>query len=349
MEKPAAGKMKTLVIQTAFPGDAILTLPMIQELKKRDESTLLDVLCIPSTKEIFDSSPAVNSTIVIDKRGDQKNIISFIKSIKKIRVSGYNKVYSPHRSFRTAIIVWLLGAGDSVGFSNSSLPFVFKEVINYDPFLHEVERNLSLIGSETGNDGWKILPEITVNESSKEKVKKFLSQNELSDFISIAPGSVWETKKYPLDYYRQVIEYFIAEGYKILLVGGLEDKNICASMLWGENVVNASGLFSFAETVELLRTSQLLICNDSAPTHLGVSADIPVLTLYCSTVADFGFYPYNSKSTYLSYGELDCKPCGIHGLNECPIGTFECGRLLKPEVVIKTAKSLIEKNGSSEF
>jgi len=44
---------KILVIQTAFPGDAILTLPLIQELKKKKPEYLIDVLCIPSTVEIL--------------------------------------------------------------------------------------------------------------------------------------------------------------------------------------------------------------------------------------------------------------------------------------------------------
>ena len=54
---------KILVIQTAFPGDAILTLPFIQELKKKKPDYLIDVLCIPSTAEIFAASPHVNNVI----------------------------------------------------------------------------------------------------------------------------------------------------------------------------------------------------------------------------------------------------------------------------------------------
>ncbi|NUM62813.1 MAG: hypothetical protein HUU44_11840 [Ignavibacteriaceae bacterium] len=64
---------KILVIQTAFPGDVILTLPFIQELKKRRNQYLIDVLCIPSTAEIFNASPSVNSTITLDKKGKQKS------------------------------------------------------------------------------------------------------------------------------------------------------------------------------------------------------------------------------------------------------------------------------------
>ncbi len=60
---------KILVIQTAFPGDAILTLPMIQQLKKKNGNVLIDVICIPSTKIIFEASPYINSVIEFDKKG----------------------------------------------------------------------------------------------------------------------------------------------------------------------------------------------------------------------------------------------------------------------------------------
>ena len=69
--------------------------------------------------------------------------------------------------------------------------------------------------------------------------------------------------------------------------------------------------------------------------------DIPVLTIYCSTVPQFGFYPYNSKSKYISFSDLECKPCGIHGYSKCPLNTFDCAKLLKPETVLQAAKELI--------
>ena len=71
-------------------------------------------------------------------------------------------------------------------------------------------------------------------------------------------------------------------------------------------------------------------------------ADIPTLTIYCSTIPQFGFYPYNKKSDYLSFNELNCKPCGIHGHDKCPINTFDCGYKLMPEMVIEKIAKLLD-------
>jgi heptosyltransferase-2 len=63
--------------------------------------------------------------------------------------------------------------------------------------------------------------------------------------------------------------------------------------------------------------------------------------LYCSTVPDFGFYPYNKNSYFLTYSDLSCKPCGIHGFPKCPLGTFDCGYKLNPALVISKIEEMI--------
>src|SRR5690606_20661101 len=94
---------KILIIQTAFIGDAILTLPLIQKLKEMYPESLIDVISTPATGQIFSSSPYVNEVIILDKKGEHKSIFSVIKFARKIKERGYSKLYSPHRSFRTSL------------------------------------------------------------------------------------------------------------------------------------------------------------------------------------------------------------------------------------------------------
>ncbi|GMR25622.1 MAG: glycosyltransferase family 9 protein [Ignavibacteria bacterium] len=335
-----------LVIQTAFLGDAILTLPMIQELKKKISDYRLDVLAIPSTERIFSSSPFVDEVIVIDKSVKHKSIRGLNNFIKELRKKSYSKIYSPHRSLRSAYITIRLEVKETYGFDNSNLKYAYKNIIKYKQTDHEVQRNLELIGENTEDKNWKILPEITIDETEKEKVRDFLLSNKIeAEFIAIAPGSVWETKRYPKEYFSEFIKSLVAKNEMVLLIGGENDKSLCNEIVYNLNdkVKNLAGKFSVTETIHLLKSAKLLITNDSAPTHMGMCADIPVLTIYCSTVPEFGFYPYNNKSRYLSYDKIDCKPCGIHGYRECPVKSFGCGYKLLPEdILIEVEKVLIE-------
>jgi heptosyltransferase-2 len=335
---------KILVIQTAFIGDAILTLPMIQKLKEMFSSSEIHVLCIPSTEEIFRSSPVVDNIKVIDKKRKHKNIFSLIFFAIKLKRENYDRIYSPHRSFRTSLIVFLSGVKNTYGFSNANLRFVYRNLVEYFPSKHEVQRNLDLIGFEYKNDEWKILPALKTTQEQESKVTNFIQKNNIKSFIAVAPGSIWNTKKYPTEYYIDVVNSLRGK-YSIVLIGGKIDVELCneIKLNCGENVFTIAGMFSIVESVELLRRAKLLITNDSAPTHMGMCADIPTLTLYCSTVTNFGFYPYNGKNAILSFDDLDCKPCGIHGFKKCPLNHFNCGKKLLPNVVIKKVDEMLNE------
>ncbi len=333
---------KILVIQTAFIGDAVLTLPMIEKLKEMEDRSIIDVVSIPSTSEIFISSPFVNEVLLLEKRGKHKSLMGLKSFCNEIKRRNYNRIYSPHRSIRTAIIVLFSGVRETYGFSNSSLKYVYKNIIEYNSSVHEVQRNFDLIGYKYSEDNWKILPKIRVSESAKLKVNDYFETNKITNgFIAVSPGSVWATKRYPIEYFIEVISSLVKEGKQVLLIGGDNDKEITLKIKenFNENVFDSAGLFSLVESIELIKHASLLITNDSAPTHLGMCADVKVLTLYCSTVPEFGFYPYNKLSGYLSADDLYCKPCGIHGFDECPIKTFDCGKKLIPEIIIKKIKN----------
>ncbi len=335
---------KFLIIQTAFVGDAILTLPMLQKLKEMNPGCKIDVVAIPETADIFKHSPVVNDVLLFDKHGKQKSALQVYKFAKLIRQNNYARIYAPHRSTRTSLIVMLSGVRDTFGFNANSLSHIYRYLAKYEKARHEVERNLNLIQFETNNDNWKILPLLNIPDEVHNKIDKFFSEFKgYSNFAAIAPGSVWNTKIYPTEYFEEIIRYLLKIFDAVFLIGGANDKQICEELerKAGNRVKSVAGNFMLIESIAFLKKMKLLISNDSAPAHLGMCADIPVLMLYCSTVPDFGFYPYNKYSYFLSFNDLFCKPCGIHGFQKCPLGTFDCGYKLKPEMVILKIKEMI--------
>ncbi len=334
---------KILFIQTAFPGDAVLTLPALQMLKQINPDSWIEVLCIPTTEEIFLAAPYVDNTIVIDKRNEHKSLRSIIKFARHLRERKYDVIYSAHRSLRTSLIVLLSEVTESYGFSNSSMKYVYKNTVQYELKKHEVQRNLDLIGFNYDSKSWQIRPTLKFSQKVCEKVNHFLVDIEPENLIAIAPGSIWATKRYPVEKWKKVVSYFSEKNYSVLLIGGKDDAKLCDSMseYFSGKVFNAAGKFSMVESINLLTRCKLLISNDSAPTHFGMCAGIKVLTLYCSTVPAFGFYPYLSGSRFLSYDNLKCKPCGIHGYKECPLDHFDCANKLSENEVIKVAEEML--------
>jgi heptosyltransferase-2 len=88
-----------------------------------------------------------------------------------------------------------------------------------------------------------------------------------------------------------------------------------------------------------MKHAKMNYANDSAPTHLASAVNAPISTVFCSTLPAFGFTPLSSDSHIIEYdGELDCRPCGIHGHRTCPEKHFKCGNEIKTEQLLKVLK-----------
>lgn len=333
---------KFLIIQTAFLGDAVLTLPTVEKLKEQYPGVLIDVVAIPGTKEIFENSPFVNEILVLEKRGKHKSIFGIFSFASELRKKKYSRIYSLHRSFRTSLLVLFSGVNITYGFDTASLSLVYKNLITYRKDYHEVKRNLEIIGYNNDNESWKIVPEIKPDKSAEAKAENLLSGIKNRKIV-IAPGSVWETKKYPVDCYIKLAALITGAGYKVVLLGGKEDEELCLKIgkSLPEGIISFAGKLTLTESVYVIKRCEAVISNDSAPTHLSLMAGRSAITIFCSTVPEFGFYPYHGKSISLSYNGLSCKPCGIHGLRKCPVGTFECALKITPEMVFDRLKDLL--------
>lgn len=333
-----------VVIQTAFIGDAILTLPFLQQLRLKYSSANIVVITNPQNYELFSSSNSVDKAVIFDKRGKNRSIIGVKRFADSLNSIKYDILFCLHRSSRSTLLSSLINAQAKIGFENSSLKYLFDKLIPYAYKDHEVKRNLNFLDNRLTD--WKILPEIEIKTESKHNVDDLCKDMVLNNIIAFAPGSIWETKKYPWDYYKRVILQLV-NNYNVVLIGSNDDYkfiNENSETDFLKRIINFCGKLSVVETIYFLRKCQLLVANDSAPTHMGIAANTKVLTLYCSTVPEFGFYPYNEKSSYLGV-ELECKPCGIHGYHICPRKDFKCGNELSPEMVLeKIHKMLNEKS-----
>jgi heptosyltransferase-2 len=343
MEALKKNFQKILIIQTAFLGDVLLTLSMIHHLRKRFQKAEIDIVVRPEADEIREISCDLSKVIVFDKKNNRMK--NTLKLIKTIQAKNYDLLISPHRSFRSGFISYLSGIPKRICFDNASLPFLYTDQIKYQKNRHEIERNLDLISEFVYVDDWKEKIPINMSDSTlNKKLKNWIKFKQ--KIICVAPFSEWYTKKYPEAYFIRLIEMLINSGCKVILLGGRKDVEDSNQIAFGlkskDNFVNLAGQLSIYESISVIDKSNLLICNDSAPIHMGTLTNCPVLAIYGSTVPEFGFYPYRKVDKIIQIENLYCKPCGIHGHKSCPEKHFRCMDELKPEKVFEVVKNMIE-------
>ena len=337
---------RILVFQTAFLGDVVLTLPLVQVLHRELPLAKLDLITTPKAAAMLQNHPAIHLVITYDKRENQRGLGGMFSISRSIKTRQYDIAFVPHRSLRSAIVTALSKIPVRIGFDVSAGRFLFTDLVHYEKNLHEIERNLFFLKALNIDLPRKELPSLYPSLEDVNVVDRFLSENGIEqkdELIAIAPGSVWNTKRWPSERFADLVKKISTAGMKVVLVGGKEDENLCRKIgaeAQEAEVYLSAGKFSILQSAELLRRCKALVSNDSAPMHLAVAMRTPVIAVFGATVPSFGFAPYGVKDVVVQTEGLPCRPCTIHGGDKCPIGTFECMVKISSEMVFEKVINL---------
>ena len=324
----------TLVIQTAFLGDVVLTIPLLQALAA--EHGPVDVVTTPGAAALIETHPSVRRVIRWDKHG--KNGPGAWGLGKALKAEGYTRVYLPHRSLRSALIATLTGAPERIGFSDAPLlsRLLYTATRPRHQEQHESVRLLSLSGgppAAKADSDWRM----TLTAADAAAADTWMRANGLTPgFIAMAPGSIWGTKRWP--YYPELAALL---DRPIVVIGGPEDAAL------GDLIVAASskaksavGQLSLRQSAALIQQAALLVTNDSAPLHLATAVGTPILAIFGPTVPAFGYGPIRPGDRVAELA-MACRPCSLHGPQVCPLGHHKCMKDQSPERILSQVRLLL--------
>ena len=323
---------KILVIQTASIGDVILATPVVEKLHAAFPEASLDLLVKKGLEELFTGHPYLHETLTWDKRS--KSLMNFDQLMHRVWFTKYDLVVNLQRFLLTGLMTAFSRAGIKIGFDKNPVSFLFTRrfphIIREN--VHEIERNLSLVESLTVPG--LVRPALYPSKTDFQMVSLFKAV----PYYTISPASLWFTKQYPAERWAELIIKMPADC-PVYLLGSPADHDLCeriSELSGSKNIRNLSGQFTLLESAALMKEARMNFTNDSAPMHLASAVNAPVTAVYCSTIPGFGFGPLSDDSAVVEIQEkLDCRPCGLHGLNSCPKGHFNCAKKIPDNILLK--------------
>ncbi len=317
---------KILIIQTAFIGDVILATSIVEKLSIFYPDAKLDFLLRKGNEGLLENHPKLNEILVWNKKkGKYSNLKLLSKTIHKNK---YDLVVNLQRFASSGMLTAFSGAKLKIGFKKNPLSFLFTSSFEHTigNGLHETARNQKLI--EHFTDSVLEKPHLYPSNKDYELVQGYKKDK----YVCLAPSSVWFTKQLPKEKWIEVINK-INDNYSIYLLGSTEDIQLI------EEVINASknnkcfnlaGKLTLLQSAALMQHAEMNHVNDSAPLHIASAMNAPITAYFCSTLPEFGFGPLSNSAVIKQLTtELKCRPCGLHGKNECPEGHFKCGNDIK--------------------
>ena len=321
-----------LIIQTAFIGDVILSTPLVEKIRQHDPHAQVDVMVRKGNEGLLKGHPGINRLYVLDKTASKWSHV--FAMIRRIRSTRYDYLINLQRFMTTGIISLFARAHRKVGFKKNPLSVFYHRRVQHriGDGTHEIERNLALL--EDWYEGGFVRPALYPSRQDYEKTAPL----QQSEYVCLAPASVWYTKQFPPDKWVELIDR-LSHSLHVYLIGGLSDRGLCGqvrSQVQHPAVHNIAGELSFLETAALMEKARMNYVNDSAPLHIASAMNAPVRAVFCSTVPDFGFYPVSDDSRVIEIPyNLYCRPCGLHGFNSCPQGHFRCAREIDVQQLLR--------------
>ena len=336
-DRPPA-RPSALVIQTAFLGDVVLTTPLISVLAERHGP--VDVVTTPAAGSLLETHPAVRSVIRYDKNGRDRGMSGLWRLSAELRSRRYSVVYLPHRSFRSAVLALLSGAGERIGFRGTAASISYTLRVPRPEGGHEVERLLAL----SPNSSQAAQVSLGLTDDDHREADRWLQRHAIAPgFVAVAPGSIWGTKRWP--YYADLVKRL---ARPCVVIGSAADCDLADSIVTAAptRAVSAAGALGLRAAASLISRAAVLVTNDSAPLHLATAVGTPVVALFGPTVPAFGFGPRRPGDISLGIAELPCRPCSKHGPETCPLGHHRCMRDLSVETVTTAVTTVLSAEES---
>ncbi len=327
-----------LVRSTNWIGDAIMTTPALNLLKKALPSAQIKVLARPWVKDIFTDNPVVDQVVPLEGN----TLVDKLSTAKRVRAMGFDLTVLFPNSFDSALVAWLSGIGIRAGYVTDARRLLLNlpvevpkdhkdrhQVFYYMKLVEEISWRLKEKGARPvsiGDHEAKLFLRISPEEAkwADDWLKSQGITAATGPLVGINPGAAYGPAKcWPAEKYKALSSRMLNlySGARFFVFGTVKEHEIGEKIVKGLGGagINLAGKTTLGQVMALISRLDLLITNDSGLMHVGAALGTNLVAIFGST-NPVTTGPWTKRAIVVRK-ELACSPC----LNRmCPKGSFLC-------------------------
>jgi heptosyltransferase-2 len=364
---------RILVVQLDHLGDAVLSTPLIAQLAAAYPEAEIDVLASPSNHEVFEADVNVTRVRVaertwFERSPSRRGLVAEVWRLGlSLRGDRYDLGIDVRGDVLSILVLAIGGVARRVGFAMGGGSFLLTDVAEWARGRHEVRSRLALLeplGITPDFDGRTL---VHVRDEDRAEVAARLlaarpgGRGRRKDrspldaeaslhaeqfrphppMLTVHLGAGTAAKRWPRKHWKALLERFLEDGWRVIVVGGPEDPPLSRILHPHERLIDWSGRLSVRQTTALLERSDLFIGADSGPAHLAASAGVLSVILFSGTNSPIQWRPWSSRSLVIRH-RVSCRPCHQ---KVCPLPGHPCMTGLTPDRVYKAAQRWLSRAG----
>ncbi len=304
-----------LVVRLSSIGDIVLTTPVLRALKKRFPHASLDYCTKSSFHALLENSPYIDTLYSPENspRGQYDMVIDLQNNLRSRSMTGAIKAGRVYR-YRKRNWKKLLLVQAGVNLYEGVQPVV-------DRYMEALDGT----GASADDRGCELWPGVA------ERAYAASVLPDGAPTLAVCFGARHYTKRYPPGRFAAAIGRLLAGlPLRVVLLGGREDAShgdeIMRALSPEESarVRNLAGRCSLMQSAAVLEGADAVLTNDTGLMHMASAFGKRLFVLFGSSVAEFGFLPYNVPFDLFEVPGLGCRPCSHIGRESCPKGHFRC-------------------------
>ena len=280
---------KIAIVKLSAMGDIIHAMVAVQYIKKQFPKVQIDWIVESAFYQVLENNPHITNIYKVNLKKikkDKLSIIKQIKEIKQISKNGYDLVIDAQGLIKSAIVSKLLNH-NVAGFDKKSTreglaSFLYKQKINIDYESNTIDRNVKVISAPLN---FEITKEDILNKKpflffkDEDKIIYEYLSNEKKNIVFVI-GASWPSKIYSKEKFAKIINSLHSNC--LIVWGSKEEKDIA------QHIAAASGAkvlpkIDLNSLKALISKADLVIGNDTGPTHMAWALNIPSITLFGNT------------------------------------------------------------------
>ncbi|GAB4118251.1 MAG: hypothetical protein Fur0026_07370 [Sideroxydans sp.] len=360
---------RILIVLLSEMGSLVLAQPMFAELKRRYPQAELYMLMFAKNREVLDLLGVMpqENIITLNDKALAPFAADSLNAVRRMRSIDLDVVIDCELFSRvSSIFSYLSGARVHVGFHPHTQEGLYRgsfmnRKVLYNPYRHLSQQFLTMVDAieSSGRPLAKAaLHEVSAPPSlqfAEGEVAREVAQLE-HDFpvlrgkklVLVYPdGGILPIRAWPPEYYEQLCDELLQEGYVVGLIGLPEAKPLAKRIVAHckhEHCIDLTGYTrNVRHLLAVFQRASLLVTNDGGPGQFAALTSLPTLVFFGPETP--ALYSPLAPNIHCLYTGLSCSPCLTaynHRNSPCD-GNNQCLRQITPQQVLAQARALLQE------
>ncbi len=282
--------MKIAIVKLSALGDIVHAMVALQFIKAAIPTAQIDWVVEERFADLLRHNPDIDNVNTVNLKALKKHkwcVFSQIKTLRQQAQQQYDIVIDAQGLIKSALVAKLLGkrrAGfDAKSIREKAAAWFYQVTVACAFDVNTIDRNATVLSQPLG---------LTISQEQIHHKMPFLffkaEDQRIYDYLSpdkrnivLVIGSTWESRNYPADKFVKVAQ---ALQQNCLVIWGSPDEQAKAEwMAQQTDTIKVLPRLDLNSLKALIAKVDLLIGNDTGPTHMAWGLNIPSITLFGPT------------------------------------------------------------------